>query len=111
MNANLYMGTHDILFVTLDTLRYDVAEKALREGLTPYLASVLPGGVWEERHSPGNFTYSAHHAFFAGFLPTPVSPGSHPRLFAARFIGSETTTADTCVFDTADIVSGLAGRG
>ena len=59
----------------------------------------------------GTFTYAAHHAFFAGFLPTPTSPGPHPRLFAARFAGSETTTDQTAVFDAPDIVTGLSQRG
>src|SRR4029453_7157680 len=68
-------------------------------------------GAWEERHSPGNFTYAAHHAFFAGFLPTPISPGPHPRLFAARFEGSETIAPQTCVFDAPALVTGLAQRG
>ena len=111
MNTASLIGTHDLLLVTLDTLRYDVAQRALDEGMTPTLAAVLPGGRWEERHTPGSFTYAAHHAFFAGFLPTPPGPGPHPRLFAARFPGSETTAATTCVFDAADIVSGLAQRG
>jgi hypothetical protein len=109
--VNELIGTHDLLFVTLDTLRYDVARDALARGETPNLAAVLPGGAWEARHSPGSFTYAAHHAFFAGFLPAPIRPGRHPRLFAARFAGSETTTAQTCVFDAPEIVSGLAGRG
>jgi hypothetical protein len=111
LNARALIGSHDVLFVTLDTLRYDVACRALTEGRTPNLARVLPGGRWEERHSPGSFTYAAHQAFFAGFLPTPVAPGPHGRLFAARFAGSETTTQETCVFDAPDIVTGLAGRG
>jgi hypothetical protein len=97
--------------MTLDTLRYDVARDALKRGLTPNLASVLPAGKWEERHSPASFTYAAHHAFFAGFLPTQGTPGNHPRLFAARFEGSETITAQTCVFDAPDIISGFARRG
>ena len=91
LDARNLIGTHDALFITLDTLRYDVARDALANGRTPNLAALLPGGAWEERHSPGNFTYAAHHAFFAGFLPTPIPPGAHPRLFAARFEGSETT--------------------
>jgi sulfatase-like protein len=111
LDARNLIGTHDALFITLDTLRYDVARDALAEGRTPNLAALLPGGVWEERHSPGNFTYAAHQAFFAGFLPTPVAPGPHPRLFAARFEGSETTAPQTCVFDAPDIVTGLAQRG
>jgi hypothetical protein len=72
---------------------------------------VLPPEGWEERHSPASFTYAAHQSFFAGFLPTPRGPGAHARLFAARFEGSRTVTEQTCVFDAADIVSGLAGRG
>ena len=111
LDARSLIGTHDSLFITLDTLRYDVARDALAEGLTPNLAALLPGRDWEERHSPGNFTYAAHHAFFAGFLPTPIAPGPHPRLFAARFEGSETITPQTCVFDAPDIVTGLAQRG
>ena len=105
------VGTHDVLLVTLDTLRYDVAVEALREGRTPVLASVLPGQAWEERHTPGTFTFAAHAAFFAGFLPTPARPGRHSRRFALRFALSESTTAETTVFDAPDIVSGFAGRG
>jgi len=111
IDAARLIGSCDLLLLTLDTLRYDVAVESLREGRTPNLAAVLPAGGWEERHSPGSFTYSAHHAFFAGFLPTPVAPGFHPRLFAVRFPGSETTGPQTCVFDAPDIVRGLAGRG
>jgi len=103
--------THDILFLTLDTLRYDVAQGAYERGAIPSFAAVLPDGGWERRHAPGTFTYASHQAFFAGFLPTPVTPGPHPRLFAAAFEGSETTTANTCLFDAPTIVEGLAQRG
>ncbi len=111
INPRQLVGSHDLLFITLDTLRYDVADKLLIEGRTPNLAARLPQGKWEARHSPGSFTYSAHHAFFAGFLPTPVPPGSHPRLFAVRFPGSQTIGARTYVFDAPDIVTGFAGLG
>src|SRR6476619_471224 len=111
INAAKLIGSHDVVVITLDTLRYDVAVEALAAGLTPNLAAVLPGGMWERRHTPGSFTYAAHQAFFAGFLPTPASPGRHPRLFAARFAGSETTHEGTAVFDTANWISGLASRG
>src|SRR5438067_11376031 len=111
LNARELIGTHDVLFVTLDTLRYDVARDALSAGRTPNLAAIFPAGRWEERHSPGSFTFAAHQAFFGGFLPTPAAPGQHPRLFAARFAGSETTAPTTCVFEAAEIISGLAARG
>ncbi len=111
LDARRMLGTHDVLFVTLDTLRYDVAAACLAEGRTPHLAAVLPGGTWERRHTPGSFTYAAHAAFFAGFLPTPAAPGRHPRLFALAFPGSETVTDRTAVFDTPDIISGFRGMG
>ena len=95
LDTRTIVGTHDILLITLDTLRYDVASECLAAGKTPTLASMLPEGRWEMRHTPGSFTYAAHQAFFAGFLPTPASPGRHPRLFAARFAGSETATEST----------------
>ncbi len=110
-DLNALVGTHDLLLLTLDTLRYDVAREELEAGHTPTLAALLPGGRWEERHSPASFTYAAHQAFFAGFLPTPVTPGRHPRPFALRFEGSETTGPGTCVLDAPDLVTGLAGRG
>jgi hypothetical protein len=110
IRASEFVGSHDILFVTLDTLRYDVAQDLFRRGRTPNLAAVLPNLGWEERHSPGNFTFAAHMAFFAGFLPTPARPGKHPRLFALEFPGSETITADTSVFNAPDVVSGLSQR-
>ncbi len=107
---NEIVGRHDIVFVTLDTLRYDVANACFREGRTPHFQSLFPSG-WEMRHSPGSFTYAAHHAFFAGFLPTAAQPPWPERLFAVEFPGSATTGPGTCVFSTPDIVTGLAGRG
>ncbi len=116
IDANTILGTHDVLFITLDTLRYDVAAKALELGETPHLAAILPGRAWEKRHSPSTFTFGAHMSFFAGFLPTPAMPrgadhAAHERLFAVRFPGSETTSVRTLQFDTADIVSGFAAHG
>src|SRR5256714_15429905 len=94
MNMNDVVGTHDILFVTLDTLRYDVAVQELAAGRLPNVARELPNG-WEERHTPGTFNLAAHSAFFAGFLPTPAAPRPHTRLFAARFGGRAATAEPT----------------
>jgi hypothetical protein len=104
------IGQADILFITLDTLRFDAAQQAWQEGrlktLQPYLGAV----GWQMRHTPGNFTYAAHHAFFAGFLPTPLGRGPHPRLFAAEFAGSASTVADTFIFPEATLPEALAAR-
>jgi hypothetical protein len=110
-DMNEVVGRDDLLLLTLDTLRYDVAVELAAAGRLPNLAARLPGGVWEKRHAPGSFTYASHQAMFAGFLPTPAAPGPHPRLFASRFAGSETTAGRTFVFDTPDLVSALAEGG
>jgi len=111
LDANRLIGQCDLLLITLDTLRYDVAQQAFCQGMTPNLAQWLPPAGWQRCHTPGNFTYAAHQAFFAGFLPTPTGPGPHPRLFALLFPGSETIAPETCVFDAPNIVAGLTGRG
>ncbi len=108
---NRLVGSHDLLLMTLDTLRYDVARDLWAAGRTPTLTALLPPGGWERRHSPASFTYAAHAAFFAGFLPTPAAPGYHERLFALRFEGSASTSPRTLVLDGPDVVSGLRARG
>lgn len=42
LNARKLIGSHDVLLLTLDTLRYDVACRTLEQGRTPNLAAVLP---------------------------------------------------------------------
>ncbi|MEZ6133788.1 MAG: STM4013/SEN3800 family hydrolase [Pirellulaceae bacterium] len=106
-----HIGKADILLITLDSLRFDVAQQAFEQGKLPVLSPWLGETGWERRHTPGNFTYAAHHAFFAGFLPTPVAPGPHVRLVASQFFGSETTAEATFVFEQDNFVAALAARG
>lgn len=110
-DMNRVVGSHDVLFITLDTLRFDVAQAEWQAGRLPTLTRHLPASGWELRHSPGSFTYAAHQAFFAGFLPTPAVPGCHPRLFATAFRGSETIDAHTYVFAQESLPAGFAAIG
>ena len=111
-DMNRIVGTHDVVLITLDTLRFDAAQAELEAGGLPNLAVLMGPAGWELRHTPGTFTYAAHCAFFAGFLPTPARPGHHARLFALHFDGSETTNANTRVFHSTDnIVAGFAHAG
>lgn len=66
VNMNHIVGTHHILFVCLDSLRYDVAWEEQEKGNTPILNQY---GRWRKCQTPGNFTYPAHQAMFAGFFP------------------------------------------
>ncbi|MDF1739875.1 MAG: STM4013/SEN3800 family hydrolase [Verrucomicrobiales bacterium] len=110
-DMNQIVGSADIALIVFDTLRFDVASTEFAAGNTPNLKKLFPHG-WEKRHSPGSFTYAAHHAFFAGFLPTPSDPtASQERLFATEFAGSETSGGSTRTFREANIVAGLRSEG
>jgi hypothetical protein len=64
------------------------------------------------RESPGTFTLPAHLAFFHGFLPTPLTRGPHPRLFALEFEGSLSIVPQTFVFSGVDsIIAGFRQLG
>ena len=59
-DMNHLVATHDLLWIVLDSLRYDVAQQEMSEGRTPHLARLA--GAWEKRHTPGSFTLPAHAA-------------------------------------------------
>ena len=65
LDMNQVVGTHDILMLCFDTLRYDVSKEEEEAGRTPVLNS--HGGEWEKRHAPGNFTYPSHFASLQDF--------------------------------------------
>lgn len=103
------LGEKDIFLLTLDALRFDVARDTLAAGQAPNLAA-LTGG-FEERHTPATFTFPAHQAFFAGFLPTPIAPGVHVRPLALRFTGSRSISSATLVLDGSCVVTALKAAG
>lgn len=105
-------GSCDIIMLTLDALRYDVAITAHQTGQTPNFSTLFPDG-WQERHSPGSFTYAAHAALFAGFWPTPadVDRVSAVRPFAVEGVPSRTVGRETCRLSGASVPEGLRTRG
>jgi arylsulfatase A-like enzyme len=104
------LGKRDFFLLTLDALRWDVAESTLARGEAPHLAALI-GGAFERRQTCATFTLPAHQAFFAGFLPTPPGPGPHPRPIALRFPGSKSVSPRTLLLEGACIPSGLAKAG
>ncbi|MFD3521399.1 STM4013/SEN3800 family hydrolase [Streptomyces sp. NPDC058653] len=106
----VHSGT-DILFITLDSLRYDVARSTLDDGSTPRLARLLPEGGWERRDTPGSFTLPAHMAFFSGFLPKLPQPEQPTRLWECRPPAFKTVPAQTLVFEAPNLLTGLGRHG
>jgi hypothetical protein len=104
------VGTHDVMWIVLDSVRFDVAQRAHERGETPNLSSLIPRG-WECRHSPGTFTLPSHSAMFSGFLPTPKDRPKSGSIAAPRMPGIDALSADTFLFDEAGIPQALAARG
>lgn len=104
------VGTHDLIWITLDSLRHDVAQREWLEGRTPNLAALLPASGWQQRQTSGTFTYPAHLAFLAGFLPT-MGGERAPRLLAGRFDRAKGHRPGTWIFDEPTVPQALAARG
>lgn len=106
------VGKMDILFICLDTLRYDVAVQEEAAGTTPVLNRY---GRWEKRQAPGNFTYPSHHAMFAGFLPCGYdtkNQADRELLFYPTAIGlRRKVPAGAYAFSGSTIMEGLARDG
>lgn len=109
--ARIIESGTSILFVTLDSLRHDVAHRTLEEGRTPRLSQLLPGGQWERRQTPGTFTLPAHMAYFSGFLPKLPQPKQPPRLWECRPPVFKEVPPETFVFDAPSLLDGLALHG
>lgn len=105
------IGTHDIVWITLDSLRFDVAQQCFHDGRIPSLTTVLPRSGWEERHTTGSFTLPAHLAFLTGFLPAPPGVDRPARMFAGSFDGTIGARLGTLVFDEPSVPEALAARG
>jgi len=112
LNMNDVVGTHDILFICLDCLRYDVALSEQENGGTPVLNNY---GPWEKRGAPGNFTYPSHHAMFAGFLPTSLDPTPMTKkkmLFFQKGIGlGKVAPPKAFAFEEPTFIQGLENVG
>lgn len=108
INMNEVVKDHNILFLCLDTLRYDVAKEAEIDGSIPTLNKY---GNWCECIAPGNFTYPSHHTMFIGFLPAPKSAKSitdRELLFFPRNIGLNKAPENAFLYDGENFIQGLA---
>lgn len=112
INMNEIVGTYDILFICLDTLRYDAAFEEQENSNTPILNKY---GKWKKCHASGNFTYPSHHAMFSGFLPSPVEfvpITKRQMLFFPKNIGmGSNAPKNSFAFEGSTFIEGLANVG
>ena len=109
---NKIVGKSNILFLCLDSLRYDVAVIQQKAGKTPVLAEF---GEWRKCHAPGNFTYPSHQAMFAGFFPVDAdikNMKQRETLFFSEDIGmGRKAPPGAYTFRGATFVQGLEREG
>ena len=63
------VAASDVLFISLDSCRYDTFRASYRRGMVPHLASL---GPLHKAMAPSYFTYGSHAAFWMGFTPGVV---------------------------------------
>ena len=111
-DMNQIVGTCHILFVCIDSLRYDVAFEEQESGGTPVLNRY---GRWKKCQAPGNFTYPSHQAMFAGFFPIEegvCNMKKRETLFFSADIGmGRKAPAGSYAFRGATWIEGLAREG
>ena len=104
----------DILFITLDSCRFDTFSDSHSSGMLPHLSKV---GPLHKAQAPSYFTYASHSAFWVGFTPG-VAESSQPllnpkagKLFRMAFAGHVASNADGFALDGSNIIEGFRSLG
>ena len=106
--------SRNVLFITLDSCRFDTFVLAHRAGLLPGFSSV---GPLHRAKAPSYFTYGSHAAFWMGFTPggaTSNQPFLNPqigKLFRLSFSGHAGTGVDGFALQGANLIDGFRRLG
>ena len=104
------MNQEDVLFMTLDSCRFDTFEYAYSNNLIPNLRSV---GTLHKAKAPSHFTYGSHSAFWMGFTPGVTKSRKallNPKagkLFRMSHSGLAKSEHDSFILDGRNIVDGF----
>ena len=109
------MALEDVLFISLDSCRYDTFLAAYRQGCLPHLSSV---GPLHCAQAPSYFTYGSHAAFWMGFTPGVqgcTDPWLNPKagkLFRMAFAGHVGQDGERSFrLEGANIIEGFRRQG
>ena len=112
LDMNKIVGNYHILFVCIDSLRFDIAYEEEKNGGIPILNRY---GSWRKCQAAGNFTYPSHQAMFAGFLPIDEEINEmkkREKLFFSADIGmGRKAPEEAFLFSQPTWVQGLADIG
>ena len=108
--ADARLHRESVLFITLDSCRYDSFDRAS----VPALRGI---GPLHRAMSPSYFTYGSHAAFWMGFTPGVIGskePWLNPKagkLFRMEFAGSEGDDLDGFKLQGANLIEGFSRLG
>lgn len=107
-------SSENVLFVTLDSCRFDTFRRAARSGLIPSILSVAP---YYKAKAPSYFTYGSHASFWMGFTPGVEStdaPCLNPKagkVFKMAHAGLPGIDHNGYCLDGQNIIDGFRRRG
>ena len=109
------MASTDVLFISLDSCRYDTFLGAQSQGGLPHLSAV---GPLHRAQAPSYFTYGSHASFWMGFTPGVegcAEPWLNPKagkLFRMAFAGHAGQDGDQSFrLEGANIIEGFRRQG
>ena len=108
------MDQEDVLFITLDSCRFDTFNHAYTNNLIPNLKSV---GTLHKAQAPSHFTYGSHSAFWMGFTPGVAKSTKallNPKagkLFRMSHAGLANSMQDCFVLYGKNIIEGFKNKG
>ena len=105
--------SQDVLFISLDSCRYDTFSASHASGLIPNFSRVAP---LHKAFSPSHYTYGSHSSFWVGFTPgnpyvnQPLINPKAGKIFRLSYSGSK-GKGDLFDLQGSNIVEGFANRG
>ena len=107
-------SSESVLFISLDSCRYDTFAAAHAAGSVPHLAGI---GPLHRAQAPSHFTYGSHAAFWMGFTPGVIDtdqPLINPKagkLFRMAFAGRAGVETDGFQLQGANVIEGFRRAG
>ena len=109
--TKLTINPESVLFITLDSCRYD----SFRDARIPNLKGIAP---LYKAQAPSHFTYGSHAAFWMGFTPGIISPKKVPwlnpksgKLFRMKHSAASSHCEDAFELMGSNIIEGFSRLG
>lgn len=108
------MNSEDVLFITLDSCRYDTFKTMYDQNLLPNISKI---GQLFKATSPSHFTYGSHSCFWMGFTPgiadskKPYLNPKFAKIFRMTHKGLAANDRDLYALEGKNIIDGFKNKG